>query len=33
MWQDQQNWPAADRERVSIEPEVQQFIMKAMRAK
>ena len=33
MWQDQQNWPAADRERVTIKPEVQEFIMKAMRAK
>lgn len=33
MWQDQQNWPATERERVTIKPEVQEFIMKAMRAK
>ncbi|HEX6599143.1 MAG TPA: MerR family transcriptional regulator [Gemmatimonadaceae bacterium] len=33
MWQDKQNWPAADRERVTVKPEIQEFIMKAMRVK
>jgi DNA-binding transcriptional MerR regulator len=33
MWQDQQNWPAPQRERYAIKPEIQEFIMKAMRAK
>ncbi len=32
MWSDQQNWPAPQRERYSIKPEIQEFIMKAMRA-
>ena len=33
MWQDQQYWPAPQRERHAIEPEIQEFIMKSMRAK
>ena len=33
MWSDQQNWPAPQRERYAIKPEIQEFIMKAMRAK
>jgi MerR family transcriptional regulator, thiopeptide resistance regulator len=33
MWSDQQNWPAPQRERYAIKPEIQEFIMKAMRAR
>jgi DNA-binding transcriptional MerR regulator len=33
MWSDQQNWPASSRERYGVKPEIQEFIMKAMRAK
>jgi len=33
LWQDQQNWPAPQQERYAIRPEIQEFIMKAMRAK
>jgi DNA-binding transcriptional MerR regulator len=33
MWSDQQNWPAPQRERYAIKPEIQEFIMKAMGAK
>jgi len=33
MWQDQQNWPSPQRERYAIKPEIQEFIMKAMKAK
>jgi len=32
MWSDQQNWPAPQRERYVIRPEIQEFIMKAMGA-
>ncbi len=33
LWQDQQNWPSPQRERYAIKPEIQEFIMKAMKAK
>jgi DNA-binding transcriptional MerR regulator len=33
MWSDQQTWPAPQRERYAIKPEIQEFIMKAMRAR
>ena len=32
MWADQSNWPSPPRERFAIKPDVQEFIMKAMRA-
>ena len=33
MWSDQQNWPAPQRERYAIKPEIQEFIMRAMKAR
>jgi len=33
LWQDQQNWPSPQRERYAIKPEIQEFIMKAMKTK
>ena len=33
LWQDQQNWPQPQRDSYGIKPEIQEFIMKAMRAK
>jgi DNA-binding transcriptional MerR regulator len=33
LWQDQQNWPKPQRDSYAIKPEIQEFIMKAMRAK
>jgi DNA-binding transcriptional MerR regulator len=33
LWQDQQNWPQPQRDSYAIKPEIQEFIMKAMRAK
>jgi hypothetical protein len=32
MWADKDNWPTQERERFTIKPEIQDFIMKAMRA-
>jgi hypothetical protein len=32
MYADQANWPAEQRERYTIKPEIQEFIMRAMRA-
>jgi len=32
MWADEQNWPAQERERFHIDPRVQEFIVKAMKA-
>jgi DNA-binding transcriptional MerR regulator len=32
MWADKQNWPAEDRQRFSIDPRVQEFIVKAMKS-
>ena len=32
LWQDQHNWPTPQRESYAIKPEIQEFIMKAMRA-
>jgi DNA-binding transcriptional MerR regulator len=32
MWADQKNWPSPQRERYTIKPEIQDYIMKAMKA-
>jgi MerR family transcriptional regulator, thiopeptide resistance regulator len=32
MWADKENWPAQERERFTIKPEIQEFIVKAMNA-
>jgi DNA-binding transcriptional MerR regulator len=33
MWADQENWPEPQRSAYGVKPEIQEFIMKAMRAK
>jgi DNA-binding transcriptional MerR regulator len=33
MWADTENWPAQERQRFTIKPEIQEFIMKAMQAR
>jgi len=33
MWADKENWPTQERERFTIKPEIQDFIIKAMQAK
>ena len=33
LWSDQQNWPSPQRERYAIKPEIQEFIMKAMKVR
>ena len=33
MWADQANWPSTQRQSYSIKPEVQEFIVAAMKAR